>query len=268
MRTMQITPSVTALSSVTEIPNLGALQINAFLIKDREPILIDTGFTPEKDKFLAALGEMIDPSDLRWIWLTHSDRDHTGAISELLEMAPNARVICTFITLGLMSAGNQPIPPERTYLVRHGTTVPTGSGDLTAFRPPLFDNPGTIGFVHADSGVMFSSDFLGAALPSVKAAGVEDVGMLSEDEIRAGQLVWGSVDAPWAHSLDEAKLAETLAGFRALDAQIVLSSHLPPIRGAVDRHLETIAMLPGSDPTILPDQAALEAAMSQIAHGG
>lgn len=267
MRITTITPEVTALASVAEIPMLGALPVNAFLVKGDEPILIDTGMTPDKDEFLAMLGSLIDPADLRWIWLTHADRDHTGALSELLEMAPQARVATAFITLGLMGAGNQPIDPERAYLVRTGTVVHAGSRELEAFRPPVFDNPGTIGFFDRSSGVMFTSDFLGGVMPSSELALADDVASIAEDDVVAGQLVWGSVDAPWIHTTDEGKLAKNLEAVRAFEPSIVLSTHLPPIRGTVDAHLKTIARLPANEPTMLPDQAVLEAALNEIAHG-
>jgi glyoxylase-like metal-dependent hydrolase (beta-lactamase superfamily II) len=250
-----------------DVPMIGTLTVNAFLYMGEEPVLIDTGVTPERDEFLDAVHKLVDPRDLKWIWLTHADRDHTGAIADLLREAPDARVVCHFITLGLMGAGTEPIPPERAYLVRHGTRVPIGSEGVVAFRPPLFDNPGTVGFVDTRTGVVFCSDFLGAALPNHEDALVDDIAAVSASDVEAGQLLWGSVDAPWVHSVDEFKLAAALDEVRRFDASTVLSTHLPPIRVDVERHLSTIAKLVGSPPTTLPDQEAMEAAMAQIAHG-
>ena len=267
MQTQAITPQITVFTSALDAPMVGTLAVNAFLYLGEEPILVDTGVTPDRDEFLAAVHKLIDPRDLRWIWLTHADRDHTGAISDLLEQAPEARVVSTFITLGLMGAGTQPIPPERAYLVRHGTRVPIGSDGVVAFRPPLFDNPGTVGFFDARTGVVFCSDFLGAALPNHEDALVDDIAAVPASDVEAGQLLWGSVDAPWVHSMEQSKLVAALDEVRRFDASTVLSTHLPPIRGNVERHLSTIAKLVGSPPTTLPDQEALEAAMAHIAHG-
>jgi glyoxylase-like metal-dependent hydrolase (beta-lactamase superfamily II) len=44
-----------------------------------EPVLIDTGVGVEGPDFLAALESIIAPEELRWIWLTHDDADHTGS---------------------------------------------------------------------------------------------------------------------------------------------------------------------------------------------
>jgi len=167
-----------------------------------------------------------------------------------------------------MGVGNQPIPPERAYVVRHGTRVPTESTELIALRPPLFDNPGTAGFFDPSSRILFSSDFFGGLMPSHEHALSDDVGAVATDDLVAGQLLWGSVDAPWVHSIDEAKFGNALEEFRRFDADIVLSTHLPPIRGTVDQHLKTISKLPSSPPTMEPDQGMLEAAMAEIAHRG
>jgi hypothetical protein len=44
----------------------------------------------------------------------------------------------------------------------------------------------------------------------------------------------------------------------------VLSSHLPPINGDLDRHVATLTDLPNSAPYVAPDQEALAAFMAQM----
>src|SRR6185312_11873119 len=115
------------------------------------------------------LGEAIDPADVRWIWLTHPDRDHTGGIFALLEAAPNARVVTTFSGVGIMST-ESPLPMDRVYLLNPGQTLDVGDRTLTGFRPPLFDNPATVGFFESKSGIFFSSDCFGAPMSSADLA--------------------------------------------------------------------------------------------------
>ena len=66
---------------------------------------------------------MIDPPDVRWIWLTHPDRDHTGGLFALLEAAPQARVVTTFVGAGIMST-ERPLPMDRIYLLNPKTGKP------------------------------------------------------------------------------------------------------------------------------------------------
>ena len=87
METLPLANDVTVLHDAAEIPGLGVLPVNPFLLKVRQPVLVDTGMAPSCGAMLDALGGLLDPADLRWIWLTHPDRDHTGALYELLWLA-------------------------------------------------------------------------------------------------------------------------------------------------------------------------------------
>ena len=265
MRTLTINSETTVFTSIVPVPGVGVLPINAFLIKGKQPILIDTGMFPEHDAFVEALGSVIDPKDIAWMWITHGDRDHTGAMTTLLDLAPNARVATSFMTVGILSAGSEPIPLDRAFLVRDGSTLDVGDRTLVAFRPPLFDNPGTLGFYDPKQKLTISSDCFGAALPTPEDALTDDIASVIESDVTAGQLLWGSADSPWAHNVDETKFASTLSAFAAHgEMSTVLSTHLPPIRGNVDRHLKALAMLPGAAPFVGPDQAALEAMLAEM----
>src|SRR5262249_33630235 len=122
MRTLPINAQTTMFTSVVPIPTVGNLPVNSYLIRGAEPTLIDTGITPEVAEFGVALRDLIDPNEIRWIIVTHADRDHVGALSRLLTEAPNATVVTSLVTFGLMSAGSEPIPPERAFIVRDGST--------------------------------------------------------------------------------------------------------------------------------------------------
>ena len=94
---------------------------------------------------------------------------------------------------------------------------------------------------------------------------MEDVAEISDDELTPAQLLWGSVDSPWSHYVEDAKFAANLDRFVASRPETVLSTHLPPIRGDLDRHVKTLKTLPSSAPYLIPDQAALEAFMAEMA---
>ena len=100
----------------------------------------------EREEFMAALRSVIDPAELRWIWLTHTDFDHIGACDQLLAENPQLRVITTFLGVGIMSLTAAPLPMDRVYLVNPGQTITLGDRTLTAVKPPAFDNPSTTGF--------------------------------------------------------------------------------------------------------------------------
>jgi hypothetical protein len=257
MNTHRIGTDVTVLNDQLEVPGLGFLAINAFVLHAAEPVVVDTGVgLPDRD-FVEALGSVVDPADVRWIWLTHPDRDHTGGLFDLLEAAPRARVVTTFAGVGIMST-ERPLPLDRVYLLNPGQSLDVGDRVLTGFRPPLFDNPATVGFYDHRSRTCFSSDCFGAPLPSAELAGSTDVRDAPADAVRAGQLVWASVDSPWVHNVDTAKYRTTVESLRAFEPRTILSTHLPPAIDHAAELFDMLAMAPGADPFAGPDQQALE----------
>jgi hypothetical protein len=253
----QIGREISILSDQLEVPGIGFLPVNSFVLHAAEPVVVDTGLSLPGRGFMEALGSVIDPQDVEWIWLTHPDRDHTGSLFDLLEAAPRARLITTFLGVGIMST-ERPLPLDRVYLLNPGQSLDVGDRRLTAFRPPLFDNPSTTGLYDDITGACFTSDCFGAPMPSAELATCTDVGYVGTEDLRAAQLLWASVDSPWVHTVDQARFIDTLATLRAVDPAMILSTHLPPAVGQTSEFLDMLAAAPATNPFVGPDQAALE----------
>jgi flavorubredoxin len=247
-------PDVEVLTSSFPIPGYGLVPINAFVIKGSEPVLVDTGAVVDSAEFTTALRSVIDPADLKWIWLTHTDFDHIGSLHQLLAKNPRIRVITTYLGVGIMSL-SAPLPMDRVHLVNPGQTITVGNRTLTAVKPPVFDNPCTTGFYDDKSGAFFSADCFGALLSAVP----QNAADLSEKELREGQVLWATVDSPWLRKVDGGAFARELDGIRRMAPKMVLSSHLPAARGDMtERLLASLAAAPAAQPFVGPDQAALE----------
>ena len=230
MRTYRSGEDVTVINDHLEIPGMGFLAINAFVLHAAEPVVVDTGVSlPDRD-FVATLSSVMDPATVRWIWLTHPDRDHTGGLFKLLEAAPQARVVTTFMGAGIMST-ERPLPLDRVYLLNPGQSLAVGDRSLHAFRPPLFDSPATVGFYDDRSRTCFSSDCFGAPLASADLASGSDAREVPADELRGAQLVWAAVDSPWVHSVDTARYLQTIRALQAMEPEVILSTHLPAAVG-------------------------------------
>ncbi len=173
MHTYQAAPDVDVVTSTATIAGFGQLAINAFVIHADEPVLVDTGSLVESNDFMTALRSVIDPADLRWIWLTHTDFDHIGSLQRLLDENERLRVITSFLGVGIMSL-SAPLPMDRVYLINPGQSIDVGDRSLSAVRPPAFDNPITVGLHDTRSGIFFSSDCFGALLDEVPES-AEDV---------------------------------------------------------------------------------------------
>jgi hypothetical protein len=256
---------VDVISTTAEIPTLGSLAINAFVLHGSEPILVDTGTAAGSEDFMSVLRSAIDPKTLRWIWLTHTDFDHIGSLALLLEENPEVRVITSFLGVGIMGLSSAPLPMNRVHLVNPGQTVSLGDRQLTAFRPPVFDNPITAGFFDGLSGALFSSDCFGALLPSVP----QDVTDLDLATLRAGQVRWATIDSSWVHDVNRDEWRAKLDRIRAIRPSMIYSSHLPPAPGSMfDVFVDSLARTPDADRFEGPDQSALEAMLAGLAMAG
>lgn len=262
--TYKAAPDIDVLTTNFPVPGLGLVPINSFVLHGSEPVLVDTGTVLQSEEFMAALRSVIDPADLRWIWLTHTDFDHIGSLHRLLDENPRLTVITTFLGVGIMGL-SAPLPLDRVHLVNPGQSIVVGERTLTAVKPPVFDNPVTTGFYDDRSGALFSADCFGALLADVPER-AED---LSEDDLRQGQVFWVMADSPWLCKVDRGLFTKELDALRAIEPVHVLSSHLPAASGSsLDRLLENLAQAPASDPFVGPDQAALEQMLATMGAPG
>lgn len=248
---------MTVLADHLEVPGIGFLAVNAFLLRAAKPVVVDTGHGLPDRQFMDALGRVMDPADVRWIWLTHPDRDHTGSVFDLLDAAPQARLVTTYVGMGIMST-ERPLPLDRVFLLNPGQSLDVGDRTLTGFRPPLFDNPATVGFQDNRSGSVFSSDCFGAPLPTASLASSPNAADIPAEALRSGQLLWAAVDSPWVHSVDPNKYRATIGPLVAMSPSAIFSTHLPPAIGLNERLIETLALAPDVGPFVGPDQQALE----------
>ena len=263
MEKHRVLPDVTVLSDHAEIPGLGFLPVNTFVLHSEQPVVVDTGLsTPDKD-FVSELSEVIDPADVRWIWITHPDRDHTGGLWDLMAAAPQARLVTTFIGVGIMSC-EWAVPLDRVHLLNPGQRLDVGDRTLTGYRPPLFDNPATVGLQDDHTGVLLSSDCFGGPMPSAELATCDDVGAVSADDRRAAQLLWSAIDSPWVHGVDRSTYAATVDSFRRLDPSAILSTHLPPAIGINGAMYDALDEAPTGPAFVGPDQEALEALLASF----
>jgi flavorubredoxin len=241
------------------IPGLGILPVNAFVLKAAQPVLVDTGLVPLSDEFMKKLSSVIDPADLRWLWLTHTDQDHIGSLWRVLEAAPKLRVITTYIGVGKMSLF-KPLPMDRIYLLNPGQSIDVGDRKLEAIKPPSYDAAETTGFHDPKSNAFFSSDCFGALMSEP----AKNVAEMKPSNLRESMVFWATVDAPWLHLVNRTLFEKNLNSIRELSPKLILSAHLPVACDMTNKLLENLSSATEAQPFVGPDQQALEAMLAKM----
>ena len=242
-------PDVHVFPANISMPGVGVLPINAYLLMAEEPVLIDTGIGVDTEEFIAALSEVIDLEDLKWLWLTHDDADHTGSIRRVMELAPNARLVTHAMSALRMSTW-WPVPLDRVHAIRFGDEIHVGDRTLTAVAPPLFDNPMSTGLLDKSTGALFSVDAFGAILPEA----TQDAADVPPEALAGGMVGWATSDSPWAHVTDSVKFGEVLDRVRRIQPTRIFSSHLPAASGtSMEDFLKILETVPDAEPFMPPD---------------
>jgi hypothetical protein len=252
----KVAPDTTSLNAYLPVPGFGVLPVNAFVIDAKEPVLVDTGLTALRNDFMQELQSVIDPADLKWIWITHADPDHLGNLEAVLALAPNARIVTTYLGMGKM--GMHGLPLDRAYLLNPGQQLDVGDRKLTAVAPPCFDAPETVGLFDGSTRTFFSADCFGALMEKP----AENAHAIDKQALHEGCIAWATVDAPWLHTIDVNKYAEKLKEIENLQPATVLSAHLPPAKNLITELCGNLAKAPQAPRFIGPDQQALENMMA------
>jgi flavorubredoxin len=78
----------------TFVPDIGptGFTFNQYLVVDEEPLMFHTGLRHMFPEVTEAIGTLMPLENLRWITFGHLEADESGAMNELLEVAPRASV--------------------------------------------------------------------------------------------------------------------------------------------------------------------------------
>ena len=235
------------------------VHVNSLLIRGREPVLVDTGPAAAADLWLDAAFGLVDPEDVRWVFLTHEEPDHAGNVLAVLERCPNATLVTSWFAMERLAA-QHPLPLHRVRWLDDGDVLDVGDRRLRLVRPPVYDAPTTRGLLDERTGVYWAADAFGA--PVVEAA--QDAAELPEQAWREGVLQFAAMVSPWHQVADQHRFSASVDRIEGLRPSVVTSAHGPATSGArLDAAYVLLHRLPDFAPAPLPGQAELEAILAQ-----
>src|SRR5690606_9134977 len=87
--------------------------VNSMVIRGAEPVIVDTGAPVHRELWLDQVFSLVEPEDVRWVFLSHDDGDHTGALLDVLERCPNATLVTNMFSVERLALDTVDLPLER-----------------------------------------------------------------------------------------------------------------------------------------------------------
>jgi flavorubredoxin len=149
----EIAPDVYRIS--TYVPEID-LQFNQFLFKDDEPLLFHTGMNALFPSVLEAVGQLVEPSRIRWIGFSHFEADECGSLNKWLQLAPAARPVCSMLG-ALVSINDFALRPALG--MTDGEVLSTGKHRFRFMQTPHVPHCWEAGLLFEETnGTLLSSD--------------------------------------------------------------------------------------------------------------
>lgn len=238
-----------------------SVALNSLLIRSAEPVIVDTGMAENRDTFLADLFGLVDPEDVRWVFISHDDVDHTGNLNVLLQHCPNATLVVNWFMTERMGE-SLTVPPSRWRWVSDGEALDVGDRLLHAVRPPIFDAPTTRGLFDPTTGVYWAAD--GFATPMMTP--VRDVAALDEQFWMEGRVTFDNYVAAWLPLVDDHLFQRTVDRIGDLTPTTIAGCHTPVIGPAhIATAITATRRAPSAGFAPQPDQSVLDQIQRSLA---
>jgi hypothetical protein len=242
-----------------------SVYFNSVVIKGREPVIVDTGTARNRDAWMSDVFGLVDPEDVRWLYLTHDDADHTGNLRQVMEMCPHATLVCSWTLVERFSNAYE-FPLKRCLWVNDQQSFTIGDRTLVALRPPVYDSPSTRGLYDPSTGVYWAVDSFAAPVPGGTAQPAVNVLDLDPTAWWEGMVMFGlHAVSPWLSMVDRRKFADCVRRIQGYGMTTVVGAHSAVIDGAgVEAAFDMIGRLADAEVPPCPDQAFLDAVIDSM----
>lgn len=233
--------------------------VNSMVIRGAEPVIVDTGAPVHRERWLDQVFALVEPQDVRWVFLSHDDGDHTGALLDVLERCTNATLVTNVFSVERLALDTVDLPLERMRWLDEGQSLDAGDRRLQLFKPPVFDGPTTRGLYDPTTATMWIVDSFACFVPEW----VLDVHDLEADFVDEQMHAMNSLVSPWHQWLDPVVYGAHVDEIEAMGVITAASAHGPVLGGAalhdafdVVRDLAGRPVIPGPGQELLDELLA------------
>ncbi len=133
---------------------------NSYLIRGDKIALVDTSHAKFRQLYLDALQGLIDPKEIDYLIISHTEPDHSGLVKDFLELAPQATIVAAKMAIKFLE--DLVHEPFKQQIIKNGETIDLGQGHVIEFvNAPNLHWPDTIFSYDHQSGILFTCDAFG-----------------------------------------------------------------------------------------------------------
>lgn len=134
---------------------------NSYIVKGSEKIaLIEASKAQFFDEHLERLKSIVDPSEIDYLIVNHTEPDHTGSIEKLLEINPNITIVGS--PFGIKFLAEIINKPFKNLIVKDGFEISLGNKTLKFLSVPLLHWPDSMYTYLVEDKTLFTCDSFGA----------------------------------------------------------------------------------------------------------
>jgi len=133
---------------------------NSYLIRGEKIALVDTSHEKFRQLYFDSLNGLINPQEIDYLIISHTEPDHSGLVRDMLQLAPNITVVGSKVAIQFLE--NLVHHPFQRQLVKNGDQLDLGNGHILEFvNAPNLHWPDTIFTYDHGSGILFTCDAFG-----------------------------------------------------------------------------------------------------------
>ncbi len=133
---------------------------NSFIIRGEKTALVDTSHGKFRESYLAYITQQIDPLELDYLIVNHTEPDHSGLVKDILAWAPHTVVVGSKVAIQFLE--NMIHQPFESKVVKSGHELDLGRGHQLSFvSAPNLHWPDTIFTYDAGTRLLYTCDVFG-----------------------------------------------------------------------------------------------------------